>query len=632
MIMNMMIAGSIINSLLGGLMGESKPSVGEDGAKNFDSLIKKLLLNIKEANSASNGLTSKTPETSGLRTGIYLKAFNTGLAAKGKSSDNAYLKSNDINMLTEFLLQCGYTEADARQYIGKLLEKHPDGMIPLSEFFSQIAAPETTGGKPYSSIIIDPSITPKFDSLLKDFGLTLEETDRTLNAARAADGGLDLDKLIAQLKATRNRMRGEKRGAAQDIPSARVLTKLEELGIQVQPDPAAGRVPMDDLITGLEQLKGRVNAGGHGIDNGFLNPAAGRVPMDDLITGLEQLKGRVNAGGHGIDNGFPKDHHLPGVDTTGRGHDGRLTWKIVQTGQENSAEVKNSAGQLPLDVKSSMDRIVERSVADGEKLELRLAGPSVLQLKSASSAGNNKTGESGHDAEDGLMKGPFQKNGKPPVNEGSRILEAELQEKLGRISDINGGSGYKKETTVETNRYDSKTKAVEILQEGGASVRFETLTSMPRNRQADNSFFPEHIVDQLGKQISRSVLKGDRIINLQLYPPELGTVKLSMEIKGNTLHLGMVTESSSVKEVMLAGAHELKAALLGQGIKLESLDVQVRQSFGQSLMNLNEGSGQEHQQYQKTNGDLLPGNDIQEEVLPDSRSMAGRVYLLNLEA
>jgi len=597
MIMNMMIAGSIINSLLGGLMGESKPSVGEDGAKNFDSLIKKLLLNIKEANSASNGLTSKTPETSGLRTGIYLKAFNTGLAAKGKSSDNAYLKSNDINMLTEFLLQCGYTEADARQYIGKLLEKHPDGMIPLSEFFSQIAAPETTGGKPYSSIIIDPSITPKFDSLLKDFGLTLEETDRTLNAARAADGGLDLDKLIAQLKATRNRMRGEKRGAAQDIPSARVLTKLEELGIQVQPDPAAGR-----------------------------------VPMDDLITGLEQLKGRVNAGGHGIDNGFPKDHHLPGVDTTGRGHDGRLTWKIVQTGQENSAEVKNSAGQLPLDVKSSMDRIVERSVADGEKLELRLAGPSVLQLKSASSAGNNKTGESGHDAEDGLMKGPFQKNGKPPVNEGSRILEAELQEKLGRISDINGGSGYKKETTVETNRYDSKTKAVEILQEGGASVRFETLTSMPRNRQADNSFFPEHIVDQLGKQISRSVLKGDRIINLQLYPPELGTVKLSMEIKGNTLHLGMVTESSSVKEVMLAGAHELKAALLGQGIKLESLDVQVRQSFGQSLMNLNEGSGQEHQQYQKTNGDLLPGNDIQEEVLPDSRSMAGRVYLLNLEA
>ncbi|MBU2621881.1 MAG: flagellar hook-length control protein FliK [Proteobacteria bacterium] len=595
--MNMMIAGSIINSLLGGLMGESKPSVGEDGAKNFDSLIKKLLLNIKEANSASNGLTSKTPETSGLRTGIYLKAFNTGLAAKGKSSDNAYLKSNDINMLTEFLLQCGYTEADARQYIGKLLEKHPDGMIPLSEFFSQIAAPETTGGKPYSSIIIDPSITPKFDSLLKDFGLTLEETDRTLNAARAADGGLDLDKLIAQLKATRNRMRGEKRGAAQDIPSARVLTKLEELGIQVQPDPAAGR-----------------------------------VPMDDLITGLEQLKGRVNAGGHGIDNGFPKDHHLPGVDTTGRGHDGRLTWKIVQTGQENSAEVKNSAGQLPLDVKSSMDRIVERSVADGEKLELRLAGPSVLQLKSASSAGNNKTGESGHDAEDGLMKGPFQKNGKPPVNEGSRILEAELQEKLGRISDINGGSGYKKETTVETNRYDSKTKAVEILQEGGASVRFETLTSMPRNRQADNSFFPEHIVDQLGKQISRSVLKGDRIINLQLYPPELGTVKLSMEIKGNTLHLGMVTESSSVKEVMLAGAHELKAALLGQGIKLESLDVQVRQSFGQSLMNLNEGSGQEHQQYQKTNGDLLPGNDIQEEVLPDSRSMAGRVYLLNLEA
>jgi flagellar hook-length control protein FliK len=127
-------------------------------------------------------------------------------------------------------------------------------------------------------------------------------------------------------------------------------------------------------------------------------------------------------------------------------------------------------------------------------------------------------------------------------------------------------------------------------------------------------------------------VRGDRIINLQLNPPELGTVKLTMEIKGNTLQLGIIAESSSVKEIMLANAHELKAALLDQGIKLDRLDVQVGQNFGRSLMNLNEGSGQEHQRHQKMNEDLISGNDFQEDILPNLRSMAGRDYLLDLEA
>lgn len=133
--MNIMTAGSILNFLLGGLTGDSKPSVQEGGGDNFGSLIKQLLLNEGEKNSALNIRTLKRSETGGGRTGVYLKAFNNGLAAKGKSLGNACLKSNDYNMLTDFLLQCGYTEADAKQFIGKLLEKHPDGMLPLSEFF-----------------------------------------------------------------------------------------------------------------------------------------------------------------------------------------------------------------------------------------------------------------------------------------------------------------------------------------------------------------------------------------------------------------------------------------------------------------------------------------------------------------
>lgn len=587
---NLMIAGSVINFLLNGLMGGSQSSVQEGGAGNFDSLIKQLLLNTREANSVSNGLTPKRHETSGLKTGIYLKAFNDGLVAKGKSSDNAYLKSSDVNMLTDFLLQCGYTEADAQRYIGKLLEKHPDGMIPLSEFFSQVEVPGASGKKSYPPIIMDPSISSRLDSLLKDFGLLLEEADHMLNVARIPGGGLDLDKLIAQLKEAGDRMKGEKRGTVEDGSLIKVSKKLEELGIQIQPASATGQITMDNLITGMEQLRDRA---------------------------IEEFR-------------------RTGTDTTNREYNSRLTGKIIQTAQDNTTEGKNNAGQLPLDVKSSIDRIIEKAVAANGKLELDLSVPSALKLKTASSVGEQELTGTGYFSEGKLKAAQVDKDGRPSIkqnNYGDRIIESRLHEKPDRISGLNEESGRKKEMDAGSDRDGSKTKHSEIIQDGGyRSVRSEAFSSIPRNKQTDGNFFPEHIVYQLRNQISRAVMRGDRVINLQLNPPELGAVKLSMEIKGNALQLGMIAESISAKEIMLAGAQELKSALLDQGIKLESLDVQVGHNFGRSLMNLNEGSGREHQQYRETNLELLTGDEIQDDVLTRVRSMAERNYLLDLEA
>ncbi|RPH51291.1 MAG: flagellar hook-length control protein FliK [Desulfobacteraceae bacterium] len=600
--MNMMIAGSILNFLLGGLTGDSKSSVREVGPNNFDSFIKEALLKAGEKNSALNVRTRNMLEMGVKRNGIYLKAFNDGLAAKGKSSDKAWMKSSDIDVLTDFLRQCGYTDTDADLFIGKLLEKYPDGMIPLSEFFARVETPEISGGTAYTSISLNPSVTPRLDSLLKDFGLTLEEADNTINAARTADGGLDLDKLITQLKKAGNRMEGEKGGTIEDRSSVKVSKKLEELGIQIQPDPATGR-----------------------------------ITIDDLVMGLEQLRDRANLRSHVTDNGFSKDHNLSDGHATGKGYDGRLTYKIHPSSRENQAEVINNPGQVPLNIKSSMDRIIERSVAAGGELELQLPAPSALQLKSASPGEERELAGTGYFSEGNRISAQVGRDGKPSINKqdnySGRIVEAGLHEKSDRIAGLNEESGHKKEMNPGTDRDGSKTKAPEILQDGGySSVRIETFSSVIRNRQAESNFFPEHVVEQLGNQISKSVMRGESVINLQLNPPELGAVKLSMEIKGKTLQLGMITESNSVKEIILAGAHELRSALLDQGIKLESMDIQVGQNFGRSLMNLSEGTEREHQQYQEANGSLSDGDEIQEDILPITRSLAERNYLLDLEA
>ena len=100
---------------------------------------------------------------------------------------------------------------------------------------------------------------------------------------------------------------------------------------------------------------------------------------------------------------------------------------------------------------------------------------------------------------------------------------------------------------------------------------------------------PTYLVNQLGKQISRSILRGDRVIKIQLKPPELGVVKVEMDLKENVLKLGMIIENSSVKELLLANANELKEALVEQGVRLEKIDVQIGDHANQTLGDLKEG-------------------------------------------
>lgn len=198
---------------------------------------------------------------------------------------------------------------------------------------------------------------------------------------------------------------------------------------------------------------------------------------------------------------------------------------------------------------------------------------------------------------------------------------------------MNELSSYKKDANTEKDNKDLKSKSPDIIQQGTPSVKFETLSSALHNRSNEN-FLPANTIEQLAKQISGSVARGDKIINLQLTPPELGTVKLSLEIKDGTLRLGMIAESASAKEVLLNNSHELKNMLSDQGIKLERLDIQVEPDLGRALTDLNKGFGQEHKQNQETDDGhgLFPVGDVKENISSDIQNRAVKDYLVDLTA
>jgi flagellar hook-length control protein FliK len=117
-----------------------------------------------------------------------------------------------------------------------------------------------------------------------------------------------------------------------------------------------------------------------------------------------------------------------------------------------------------------------------------------------------------------------------------------------------------------------------------------TVGTAESNDNGSTGYLQASLMEQVGKQVSKSILRGDRFVTLQLKPPDLGTVKIKMDMKDNTLRLAMTAEHHSVKELLLNNIHQLREALLQQGVKLDKVDVQIDYNFGQSLNGSKDGT------------------------------------------
>jgi len=94
---------------------------------------------------------------------------------------------------------------------------------------------------------------------------------------------------------------------------------------------------------------------------------------------------------------------------------------------------------------------------------------------------------------------------------------------------------------------------------------------------------PLYVVNQVSRQISLSLKRGDNHIRLQLRPPQLGAIQIDMNMKNNVLKIGVITEHNSAKEILISNIQELKDSLVQQGVKLERVDIQVNCNLDQSM-------------------------------------------------
>lgn len=565
------------------------------GPENFFALLKEKLHSARQKHSGDFVWPQQTLQPGGKGVDGYIETLRKSLLAKGKPLDKVYLSTKDLPVLADFLQQCGYTEARANQCIAKLFENQAGGAVQLSKFFSHIERQGIAAKTDPAPVVLESAAAPRIASVLMDLGLTLKETDRTLHIARTTDGGLDLDKLIAQLKSSRERMLIEKRGAVDKKTALQVLRKLEELGIQVQLQTATDRSVMDDVIAALEKLR---------------DPAVGI---------------RAGDNGRGLN-----PHETVGFRPVGIGLQNQSGPDAAQAGLP-SGPAAVAGRQLPPDVMTSIDQITAKVVTVEEKNALQFSKPSFSSPAAVYPDGKTKPGGRPV-AANGRMATPADKDGRYAGNEvqrGEDIRSSEIKQQISALSET---GGYKKEREQAGDKNGFTEKTVEILPTGMALVQREISPALIQIQPSNRSFLPTTLFEQFGHHISGAIQRGDGVIRLKLTPPELGTIRVSLDMKENTLRLGLVAENSMVRDVLLASIHELRNSLLNQGIAMDGLDVRIGEDLGRSLMNSNDGAGQEARSQQDTFEGLIAESEVFENIVPNLNGKADGNNLLDLMA
>jgi hypothetical protein len=305
-----------------------------------------------------------------------------------------------------------------------------------------------------------------------------------------------------------------------------------------------------------------------------------------------------------------------GLDTQVLERPGQISLKDFIASLERMTGVKDQGESLPADVKETINRILERVSQPKENPESPASLTSHGKLKIDPSAIKEKIAGG---AELINRAAPFQKRdsfarqaekGNNQTIQGAQKHGAPNPIKgLGSSSDVKGDQGSAKGLKGENTGVLSEKAAFPVPGQTGGSSFSEAIHALKQNQTPPRDVLPAYLVDQLGRQISRSIQRGDRVLKIQLKPPELGVVKVALDLKENVLKLGMITENSAVKELLLANTNELKEALVEQGVKLEKVDVQIGDHSNQTLSDQKEGLKEGRNSNQGEKASLSHSND-----------------------
>lgn len=103
---------------------------------------------------------------------------------------------------------------------------------------------------------------------------------------------------------------------------------------------------------------------------------------------------------------------------------------------------------------------------------------------------------------------------------------------------------------------------------------------------------PAYVTQQVGKSLVRAINQGENDLKIQLKPPELGRLLMTIDNTGNSMRVSIMTENHAAKEIITQNITELRTVLSNSGVNLERVEVDMSSDFRQSMADARQQAGQ----------------------------------------
>ncbi|MFO7753189.1 MAG: flagellar hook-length control protein FliK, partial [Desulfobacteraceae bacterium] len=459
--------------------------------------------------------------------------------------------------------------------------------------------------------ILSSSSLPFIDSILAELGLPRDIKENILENAKT-DRGLDLDALLQDLRELRKQSFYSGRSFRASAEETNMGKLLDQLNLNSQ--SAGKEISLSDFIEALEDRRAELK-----ISNGSFRTSAEETNMGKL---LDQLNLNSQAAGKEIS----LSDFIEALEAK------RRDLKMSLTASENQtpAQKSGAAGAKASGLQELMELLAVKAGEKGEQasgsnaaktarssdlmatlvknLNLKTDGPGTGNSM-ASASGNSEdthfsmmdlskkqlnellfSKQNNQNASSDAKSGVDQKlaavlekmesgiNGKTG-SEGIKAGENEGKSLLSKEGRGQAGSSRVSDTASATGASDFK-----------SSDSAKYLSSLKAKPAAKN--LPTYVTNQIGKSLFKAINNGQTEMKLQLRPPELGRIMMTIDDAGNGMKVSVMAENHSAREILLSHAHDLKSTLANSGISLESFDVQMGKDFGQSMADARGQSGQ----------------------------------------
>ncbi len=158
----------------------------------------------------------------------------------------------------------------------------------------------------------------------------------------------------------------------------------------------------------------------------------------------------------------------------------------------------------------------------------------------------------------------------------------------------------------ETKVGDVFQASVSDLKSSDSTVNVSTLKS---NTPLKN--LPNFVTNQVSKSLVRAINQGENTLRIQLKPPELGRLMMTIDNSGSTMKVSILTESLAARDILTSNATELKSVLSNSGVNLERVEVDMSSDFRQSMADAKNQAGNFSRRRQNREKAMAGENNIE---------------------